>query len=403
MPSQPLSSAKIEFEMTSPAPLPLSSIQIPSLYDLTQEQLAQQLAEWGEPAFRAKQIWRWLYQRFAQDFDEMSDLGKPLRARLREHFALKRISITTQQKSSDGWTRKWLLKFPDGSEIETVLMEYDGVRRTACISSQAGCAMNCSFCATGQMGFLRNLRAGEIIEQVVWVARALQMTSDERRVTNSQTRHSTLDARHSEDRLSNLVLMGMGEPFANYSNVMEAVRRLMQPEGEGGFGLGARKITISTVGLVPGIRKFADEDTQVNLAVSLHAATDELRNQLVPINVKYPLKDVIKATSDYIKKTNRRVSYEWALIDGVNDTVEQARALVDVVDKTFPIDKRHLVHVNMIPLNPTQGYRGHASIQERREKFRYTLEQAGIPNTMRVRRGIDIAAGCGQLKAEAKS
>jgi 23S rRNA (adenine2503-C2)-methyltransferase len=382
----------------------LSSIQIPSLYDLTQEQLAQQLSEWGEPAFRAKQIWRWLYQRFAQDFDEMSDLGKPLRARLREHFALKRISVSAQQKSSDGWTRKWLLNFPDGSDIETVLMEYDGVRRTACISSQAGCAMNCSFCATGQMGFLRNLRAGEIIEQVVWVARALQGMRDEGRGMSRKAPHPSSPIPHpSEDRLSNLVLMGMGEPFANYNNVMEAVRRLMQPEGEGGFGLGARKITISTVGLVPGIRKFADEDTQVNLAVSLHAATDELRNQLVPINVKYPLKEVIKATGDYIKKTNRRVSYEWALIDGVNDTVEQARALVDVVDKTFPTDKRHLVHVNMIPLNPTQGYRGHASAQERRAKFQAVLEQAGIPNTMRVRRGIDIAAGCGQLKAEGKA
>ena len=383
----------------SNATLPIGSIQIPSLYDLTLEQLTKQLVDWGEPSFRAKQIWRWLYQRFVQDVDEMSDLGKPLRARLREHFALKRITPTLQQTSSDGWTRKWLLRFPDGSEIETVLMEYDGVRRTACISSQAGCAMNCSFCATGQMGFLRNLRAGEIVEQVVWVARALQATSDERRMSNDSARHSTLDTQNSEERLSNLVLMGMGEPFANYNNVMEAVRRLMQPETEGGFGLGARKITISTVGLVPGIRKFADEDTQVNLAVSLHAATDELRNQLVPINVQYPIRDVIKATHDYIVKTNRRVSYEWALIDGVNDSVDQAKALVDVVDKTFPIDKRHLVHVNMIPLNPTKGYRGHASIQERRERFRLVLEQAGIPNTMRVRRGIDIAAGCGQLKA----
>ena len=390
----------------SNATLPISSIQIPSLYDLTLEQLTQQLTAWGEPAFRAKQIWRWLYQRFAQDLDEMSDLGKPLRARLREHFVLKRITPVLQQKSTDGWTRKWLLKFLDGSEIETVLMEYDSgsgktERRTACISSQAGCAMNCSFCATGQMGFLRNLRAGEIIEQVVWVARTLLEIGDSR-LGQRQSPISNLQSPNLQsERLSNLVLMGMGEPFANYSNVMEAVRRLMQPEAEGGFGLGARKITISTVGLVPGIRKFADEDTQVNLAVSLHAATDELRNQLVPINVKYPLRDVIKATHDYIKKTNRRVSYEWALIDGVNDTVEQANALVDVVDKTFPMDERHLVHVNMIPLNPTQGYRGHASIQERREKFRYILDQAGVPNTMRVRRGIDIAAGCGQLKAEA--
>ncbi len=392
-----------------------SNIQIPSLYDLTPEQLTKQLAEWGEPAFRAKQIWRWLYQQFVQDIDEMSDLSKPLRGRLKESFALRRIAVVQAQKSSDGWTRKWLLQLPDGSEIETVLMEYDGIRRTACISSQAGCAMNCSFCATGQMGFLRNLRADEIIEQVIWVAREL-----------AKTRSGPGGVDH--DRLSNLVLMGMGEPFANYSNAMEAVRRLMHPEAEGGFGLGARRITVSTVGLVPGIRKFTEEDTQVNLAVSLHAATDELRNQLVPINVKYPLKDVIKATREYIIKTNRRISFEWALIEGVNDSVEQATALVELVRQTTePVDApnnagnnslsrrrrenaarapnplRSLIHINMIPLNPTQGFRGAASQRERITRFREVLDKAGIPNTVRVRRGIDIAAGCGQLRQQAEN
>ena len=392
-----------------------SAIQIPSLYDLTPEQLTKQLVEWGEPAFRAKQIWRWLYQQFVQDIDEMSDLSKPLRGRLKESFALRRIAVVLAQKSSDGWTRKWLLQLPDGSEIETVLMEYDGIRRTACISSQAGCAMNCSFCATGQMGFLRNLRAGEIIEQVIWVAREL-----------AKTRSGPGGVDH--DRLSNLVFMGMGEPFANYSNAMEAVRRLMHPEAEGGFGLGARRITVSTVGLVPGIRKFTEEDTQVNLAVSLHAATDELRNQLVPINIKYPLKDVIKATREYIIKTNRRISFEWALIEGVNDSVEQATALVELVRQTTePVDApnnagnnslsrrrrenaarapnplRSLIHINMIPLNPTQGFRGAASQRERITRFREVLDKAGIPNTVRVRRGIDIAAGCGQLRQQAEN
>jgi 23S rRNA (adenine2503-C2)-methyltransferase len=356
-----------------------------SLYDLTFDHLAKQLAEWGEPAFRARQIWHWMYQRLVSDIDQMSDLPKLLRARLKEHYALSRLSVVSEQQSSDGWTRKWLFAFPDGSEIETVLMEYDGLRRTACISSQAGCAMNCSFCATGQMGFLRNLRAGEIIEQVVWVARAL---------TPALSRNAGEGA-----RLSNLVLMGMGEPFANYQNVMEAVRRVMEPESHGGFGLGARKITVSTVGLIPGIRKFTEEDSQVNLAVSLHAATDALRNQLVPINQRYPLHDLVKATRDYIKKTNRRVSYEWALIDGVNDTLEQAEALVEVVHATNPTPAK-LVHVNMIPLNPTGGYRGRASARERRQQFRDILDAAGVPNTLRVRRGIDIAAGCGQLKAD---
>jgi len=222
--------------------------------------------------------------------------------------------------------------------------------------------------------------------------------------------------------------MGMGEPFANYSNAMEAVRRLMHPEAEGGFGLGARRITVSTVGLVPGIRKFTEEDTQVNLAVSLHAATDELRNQLVPINIKYPLKDVIKATREYIIKTNRRISFEWALIEGVNDSVEQATALVELVRQTTePVDApnnagnnslsrrrrenaarapnplRSLIHINMIPLNPTQGFRGAASQRERITRFREVLDKAGIPNTVRVRRGIDIAAGCGQLRQQAEN
>ena len=375
-----------------------------SLYDLTFEQLNKQIVSWGEPAFRAKQIWRWLYQRFASDIDEMSDLSKALRTRLKEHYLLSRITAKVTQQSTDGWTRKWLLALPDGSEIETVLMEYDGVRRTACISSQAGCAMNCSFCATGQMGFLRNLRAGEIVEQVIWVARALARTEDGKpKTVPPPASVSRLSSPVQSDRLSNLVLMGMGEPFANYNNVMEAVRRLMNPDAEGGFGLGARKITISTVGIIPGIRKFTEEDTQINLAVSLHAATDELRDQLVPVNQRYPLKDLIRATHDYIVKTNRRVSYEWALIDGVNDSPDQAKALVDVVQETFDPRQRNMIHVNMIPLNPTRGFRGHASERVQSHHFREILTQAGIPNTIRVRRGIDISAGCGQLRADAKA
>jgi 23S rRNA (adenine2503-C2)-methyltransferase len=360
-----------------------------SLYDLTRDQLARQLAEWGEPAFRVQQMWAWMYQRLAADIDEMTDLPKALRAKLKEHYTLNRVTPVAEQRSSDGWTTKWLLRFPDGSEIETVLMEYDGLRRTACISSQAGCAMDCSFCATGQMGFLRNLRAGEIVEQVVWVARALK--NSELRMQNGERLHE------GGERLSNVVLMGMGEPFANTDNVMEAVRRVMEPEAGGGFGLGARKITISTVGLVPSIRKFAEEDTQVNLAVSLHAATDELRDQLVPINRRYPLHELVAATRDYIAKTNRRVSYEWALIENVNDTPEQAQALVDLVRQTNP-KQSQMVHVNMIPLNPTGGYGGHASHRVRVHQFREILAEAGIPNTVRARRGIDIAAGCGQLR-----
>jgi len=376
---------------------------LPSLYDLTHEQLVTQLSEWGEPAFRSRQIWHWLYQRLVADIDQMTDLSKPLRAKLKSHYALSRLSVVADQHSSDGWTRKWLFRLPDGSEVETVLMEYDGLRRTACISSQAGCAMNCSFCATGQMGFLRNLRAGEIIEQVVWVARALQKPGDQRPPAKATPRSDQPQLAHETTRLSNVVLMGMGEPFANYTSVMEAVWRMIEPEADGGFGLGARRITVSTVGLVPGIRQFTEEGTQVNLAVSLHAATDALRDQLVPINKKYPLEEVVHATHDYIAKTHRRVSYEWALIDGVNDSIEQAEALARLVRETNPKRGTNLVHVNMIPLNPTGGYRGRASAAERRQLFRDCLDRAGVPNTLRVRRGIDIAAGCGQLKAEQAS
>ena len=378
-----------------------------SLYDLTHEQLVKQLADWGEPAFRAKQIKRWLYQSFVSSVDEMTDLSKDLRIKLSGAYVLGRYTAVADKRSLDGWTRKWLLRAPDGSEIETVLMEYDGARRTACISSQAGCAMNCSFCATGQMGFLRNLRAGEIVEQMVWVERAVRspaakssaMSLDKQdKAAGRRVRVASL----AEDpRLTNVVMMGMGEPFANYNNVMEAVARMTEPEAQGGIGLGARRVTISTVGLVPGIRKFADEASQINLAVSLHAGTDDLRDQLVPINAKYPLKEVSKAVRDYINKTNRRVSYEWALIDGINDTPAQAEALVEVIRKTFDPQKerRHMLHVNMIPLNPTAGFRGYASQGDRIERFCAVLDKVGIPNTVRARRGIDIAAGCGQLKA----
>jgi 23S rRNA (adenine2503-C2)-methyltransferase len=358
-----------------------------SLYDLTPTQLATQFKEWGEPAFRVKQVLRWLYQSCVAQIDEMSDLPKGLRQRLQDAFVLGRYTATAEQTSTDGWTRKWLLRSPDGQQIETVLMEYDGQRRTACISSQAGCAMNCSFCATGQMGFMRNLRAGEIIEQVIWVERALRNAGKV----------------EADARLTNVVLMGMGEPFANYPHVMESVHRLTLDEASGGLGMGTRRITVSTVGLVPGIRKFATETGQVNLAVSLHAATDELRDKLVPINIRYPLHELSLAIRDYLNKTNRRVSIEWALIDGVNDTREQALALVDFVRDTFDPakERRHLLHVNMIPLNPTGGFRGRASNLNGVDGFRAALDRANIPNTVRVRRGIDIAAGCGQLRERA--
>jgi len=253
--------------------------------------------------------------------------------------------------------------------IESVLMEYDDGRRTACISTQAGCAMGCVFCATGQMGFSRHLSSGEIVEQAVHFARQLEAEGD---------------------RLSNIVLMGMGEPLHNYDNTLKAIHKLSDPNG---LGIGQRHITLSTVGLVPAMRRYADEGLQTGLAVSLHAATDEERSKLLPINKRYPIADVLDAARYYIAKTGRRVTFEWALIRGENDTVEQAQRLGKLLHGI-------LCHVNMIPLNPTGGYDGAPSDPERVAAFQNELKRYGVSSTVRVRRGIDIQAGCGQLKAD---
>jgi 23S rRNA (adenine2503-C2)-methyltransferase len=280
------------------------------------------------------------------------------------------LTPVAQQSSEDGETIKWLFDLPPvgkgTAQVETVLMGYYR-RRTACISSQAGCGMGCSFCATGQMGLQRNLTAGEIVAQVLFTAREL--------------------ARQNE-KLSNVVFMGMGEPLANYDNTLAALRRLTDPDG---FNMGQRRITLSTVGLVPGIARFSREGLQVGLAVSLHAATDQLRDTLVPINQRYPLDRLIAACHDYVGQTHRRISFEWALIAGVNDSVDQARALVERV-------RGLLCHVNLIPLNPTTGYAGAPTSPGQVAAFCAELDRNGVPNTVRVRRGIDIQAGCGQLR-----
>lgn len=356
-----------------------------NLLDKNLDEICQMLAGWGEPTFRGRQVWERLYRGYAASFGEMSELPKGLRERLESQAAIRTLSPLLEQKSSDGQTRKMLFALPDGAQIESVLMGYER-RLTACISSQAGCAMACSFCATGQAGFQRNLTSGEIVEQVLFFVR--ELASDP--AGNPQPSYKSDEAAHGA--LTNIVLMGMGEPMANYAHVMEAIYRLNDP---GGFNFGARRMTISTVGLVPGIEKLAREPIQVNLAVSLHAATDELRDRLAPMNRRYPLNVLLPAVQAYIERTHRRVSLEWALIEGVNDTPEQARALARLV-------KGMLCHVNMIPLNPTQGYAGGASTRERIEVFRNVLEASGIPNTLRIRRGIDIQAGCGQLRQHAR-
>ncbi|MBI5080623.1 MAG: 23S rRNA (adenine(2503)-C(2))-methyltransferase RlmN [Chloroflexi bacterium] len=343
------------------------------LFELSLPDLTSVLKEWGEPPFRAKQIWGWTYQRMAGSFEDMSDLPKNLRARLTAEIQFTRLTPVINQTSKDKSTNKILFALSDQHKIESVLMHYRD-RHTTCISTQAGCAMGCVFCATGQMGFDRHLSPGEIVEQVMWFARDLYKEGD---------------------KLSNIVIMGMGEPFHNYDATLQAVDRLTDPEA---FNFGARRITISTVGLIPMIQRFADEHRQVNLAVSLHAATNDLRNELLPINKKYPLEALMQACRDYVAKTHRRITFEWALIQGKNDGAQQAHALVKLLS-----NPKLMCHVNVIPLNPTHDYAGAASERERVDQFKNILDASGIPCTVRVRRGIDIDAGCGQLRIKASN
>ncbi len=336
-----------------------------NLYALSLDELTTTLTTWGEKPFRAKQVWEWLYDRRVTDFAAMTSLPQSLRERLQAEATLGVLMLNTEQASKDG-TRKRLYQLPDGQMIESVLMPYDDDRRTACISTQAGCAMGCVFCATGQMGFVRHLSAAEIFEQAVRFAAELEAEGE---------------------RLSNVVLMGMGEPFHNYDESLIAIRRLISD-----LGIGARHITVSTVGIVPKIYQFADEGLQVRLAISLHAATDAERGALLPVNRRWDLNQLIEACHYYFSKTGRRVTFEWALINGETDTPEQAHALGKLL--------RGLeCHVNAIPLNPTVGYGGKPSDVGVVERFRAVLESYNVPLTVRVRRGIDIDAGCGQLKS----
>ena len=319
----------------------------------------------GEPAYRARQIWEGLYDQ-GKDLDELTTLSKALRAKLADEPTLATALRCVDESADEGATTvKWLWSLHGGAEIETVLMHYDE-RSTVCISSQAGCAMGCGFCATGQGGFERHLSVGEIVEQVV---RARRRAADDGR------------------RLSNVVFMGMGEPMANYNAVWGAVQRL-----HGDLGLSARHLTISTVGLIPGIRRLAAEELPVNLAVSLHAANDALRNELVPINRTYPLDDLADACADYVNATGRRLSFEWALIAGTNDRPSDAAELADYA-------RALRAHVNLIPLNPTPGYPTIGTDKAGVLAFREYLGNAGVNATIRQNRGTGIDAACGQLRA----
>jgi 23S rRNA (adenine2503-C2)-methyltransferase len=340
---------------------------VPTVYDLTADELALRLLAWGEPAFRAKQVWRQLWTRGAT-YEEMADVPGALRERLAAELPLG-VEVLTERTADRGATRKALLKLGGQHVIETVLMGYAD-RVTVCISSQAGCAMGCTFCATGQMGLQNNLSAGEISAQAAWARREAAKLPDS-----------------TPQRLTNVVFMGMGEPFANQRHVFASLAQLTDA---GGFGLGARHITVSTVGIIPGILQQAELHPQVGLAVSFHAATDSLRDTLVPPNTRYPLVKLEDAIAAWRARTHRRPSIEWALIDRVNDTEEQAEALA-------PIARRLGAHINLIPLNPTPGYPVLGSPPERISAFVARLERLGANVTVRDTRGRSIDAACGQL------
>ncbi len=330
-------------------------------YDIDRAGLADLLAD--QPSYRVEQVWRGLHTGLRRP-SQMTSLPRGVRDRLEQHLP---PVLTELQRSDadDGHTVKWLWGLDGDARVETVLMHYRD-RSTVCVSSQAGCAMGCTFCATGQGGFTRYLSAGEIIEQVVVAAREA-----------------------APRRLSNVVFMGMGEPLANYDRLWAAVTRLHDD-----LGLSARHLTISTVGVVPGIRRLAQEDLPVNLAVSLHAANDRLRNQLVPLNRRYPLSVLIEACRTYLVAKGRRLSFEWALIDGVND---RAADVAELADLARPLG----AHVNLIPLNPTPGYPVRGTPPARVRTFRDDLLASGVNATVRRNRGTDIDAACGQLASRA--
>ncbi|MDQ3810551.1 MAG: 23S rRNA (adenine(2503)-C(2))-methyltransferase RlmN [Chloroflexota bacterium] len=336
-----------------------------SLLGMLPHELAALVAAWGEPAYRGRQVFHWLHGRGVLDPLSMTDL--PLR--LRQRLPAPASEEVRRLQSADGLTRKLLLRLRDGQEIEAVEMNTapTGGRKTICVSTQAGCAMACVFCVTGQFGFARNLEAGEIVEQV------LRCNTPDRPVTN-------------------VVFMGMGEPLANYDETLRAIRLLIHPDG---LRLGARRITLSTSGLVPQIERLAGEGLQIGLAISLHAPNDALRTSLMPVNRRWPIADLLAAADHYVEQTGRRVSFEYTLMDGKNDSDELADQLADILSG-------RLCHVNLIPLNPTEDLTLHASSMARAYAFEGRLRAAGIAATIRVNRGRDIMAACGQLRLNEK-
>lgn len=338
-----------------------------SIYSLQLEELKDWLKEQGEKPFRAEQIFDWLYKKRAASFEDMSNLSKPLRDKLDGHFVLTTLSTIIQQTSSDG-TIKFLFELQDGVSIETVLMRHE-YGNSVCVTTQVGCRIGCTFCASTLGGLKRNLEAGEIVAQVVKVQQALDET---------------------DERVSSIVIMGIGEPFDNYDNMLSFLKIMNH---EKGMNIGARHITVSTSGIIPKIYQFADENMQINFAISLHAPNTELRSRLMPINRAYKLPDLMDSVRYYVNKTGRRISFEYGLFGGVNDQVEHAEELAQLV-------KGLKCHINLIPVNyvPERDYVRTPKSQI--FKFERTLRDRGVNVTIRREQGHDIEAACGQLRAK---
>jgi 23S rRNA (adenine2503-C2)-methyltransferase len=360
----------------------LTDLILPQILDYSPSELKDLVASLGAPSYRANQVLNWIFKKLASSFEEMSDIPQSFRQIIASKTSLYTLKPLQEKISKDGMTRKILFQLYDGKTIETTLMEYEKSsssreRRTVCVSTQVGCPMGCVFCATGQQGFERNLRSGEILEQILYFMRLVKGNTN-----------PTLGERERRP-VTNVVFMGMGEPLANYENVWKAIVML---NDKSGAEMGARQITLSTSGLVPQIKRLISENLHVELAVSLHAADDKLRNRLVPVNHKYPLSELITVCREYLLKTGRRPTFEYALFRDVNDSLEQARVLAQLLNGLN-------CSVNLIAGNITGRGEFVSSSQKQALAFQKQLTALGIANTLRVSKGTDIDAGCGQLKS----
>ncbi|MBE3577344.1 MAG: 23S rRNA (adenine(2503)-C(2))-methyltransferase RlmN [Limnochordales bacterium] len=329
---------------------------------MTQAEIEELLSSWGEPRYRARQVWEWIHRHLASDWEEMTNLPRQLRERFAAETELYSLAVVERRAASDG-TTKYLFRLQDGETVESVWIPA-GNRGTVCVSTQVGCALGCRFCATALSGLRRNLRAAEIVDQVRWISHDLRR------------------------RASNVVFMGMGEPLANFVETRKALAILHEPTG---LNIGWRHITISTSGLVPAIRRLAAEGLPLTLAVSLHAADNKTRTWLMPINRHYPLEELLPACREWVERVGRRVTFEYVLIDGVNDSISDARRLSRLISGM-------LAHVNLIPLNPIPEIGWRASSPAKQQAFARVLEDSGIPVTLRQERGAEIEAACGQLR-----